>query len=72
MNSRQFFDRVVMLRKFQKEYFATRSKDSLRQSIALEKEIDAEIERVQVILSAQSQQPDNLFSDGYQDNPSYP
>ncbi len=46
MNSRQFFDRVVMLRKFQKEYFATRSKDALHQSIALEKEIDAEIERV--------------------------
>ena len=48
MNARQFFDRVVQLRKFQKEYFATRSKDAFRQSIALEKEIDAEIERVQV------------------------
>ncbi len=65
MNARQFFDRVVMLRKFQKEYFATRSKESLRQSIALEKEIDTEIERVQAVLNNQSQQPDNLFPNGY-------
>lgn len=50
MNARQFFDRVAQLRKFQKEYFATRSKDALRQSIALEKEIDTEIERVQALL----------------------
>lgn len=39
MNARQFFDRVVQLRKFQKEYFATR-KDALHQSIALVKEIE--------------------------------
>lgn len=64
MNARQFFDRVVMLRKFQKEYFATRSKESLHQSIALEKEIDAEIERVQNILSEQIEQSPNLFSNG--------
>lgn len=64
MNARQFFDRVVQLRKFQKEYFATRSKEALRQSIALEKEVDAEIERVQAVLAKQNQQtPPNLFSD---------
>lgn len=40
MNARQFFDRVVQLRKFPKKYFATRSKDVLHQSIALEKEIE--------------------------------
>lgn len=63
MNARQFFDRVAQLRKFQKEYFATRSKESLHQSIALEKEIDAEIERVQALLAQKPnvQQP-NLFS----------
>lgn len=63
MNARQFFDRVAQLRKFQKEYFATRSKESLHQSIALEKEIDAEIERVQALLAQKQdvQQP-NLFS----------
>jgi hypothetical protein len=62
MNSRQFFDRVVQLRKFQKEYFATRSKDALRQSIALEKEIDAEIERVQSILNNKPVEQPNLFN----------
>ena len=63
MNARQFFDRVAQLRKFQKEYFATRSKESLHQSIALEKEIDAEIERVQALIAQKQdvQQP-NLFS----------
>lgn len=62
MNARQFFDRVVQLRKFQKEYFATRSKDALRQSIALEKEIDTEIERVQAALNDKPVEPPNLFS----------
>lgn len=63
MNARQFFDRVAQLRKFQKEYFATRSKESLHQSIALEKGIDAEIERVQAFLAQkQNVQQPNLFS----------
>lgn len=61
MNARQFFDRVVQLRKFQKEYFATRSKDALRQSIALEKEIDAEIERVQTLVNNKPVEPPTLF-----------
>lgn len=61
MNARQFFDRVVQLRKFQKEYFATRSKDALRQSIALEKEIDAEIERVQALVNNKPVEPPTLF-----------
>lgn len=61
MNARQFFDRVVQLRKFQKEYFATRSKDALRQSIALEKEIDAEIERVQALVNSKPGESPTLF-----------
>lgn len=60
MNARQFFDRVVQLRRFQKEYFSTRSKDALRQSIALEKEIDAEIERVQSLVKPV--EPQTLFT----------
>lgn len=45
------------------KYFATRSKESLHQSIALEKEIDAEIERVQVLLAHKQDVPQpNLFS----------
>lgn len=63
MTSKEFFDRVAQLRKFQKEYFATRSKESLHQSIALEKEIDAEIERVQALLAQkQNVQQPNLFN----------
>ncbi len=62
MNARQFFDRVVQLRKFQKEYFATRSRESLHQSITLEKEIDAEIDRVQTLLKDKSVEQPNLFS----------
>lgn len=64
MNARQFFDRVAQLRKFQKEYFATRSKDALRQSIALEKEIDTEIERVQAPLKDKPIKQPNLFTNG--------
>lgn len=60
MNSRQFFDRVALLRVHQKEYFATRSRDALMASKALEKEIDAEIERVTAILAA-CESP-NLFN----------
>lgn len=64
MNSRQFFDRVAQLRHFQKEYFSTRSRDALQKSIALEKEIDAEIERVHQILSSKQPEPQqtNLFT----------
>ena len=61
MNARQFFNRVVQLRKFPKEYFATRSKDALYQSIALEKEIDAEIERVQALVNSKPVEPPTLF-----------
>lgn len=57
MNARQFFDRVAQLRKFQKEYFATRNKDVLRQSIALEKEIDDEIARVTALMQSRNTSP---------------
>jgi len=50
MNSRQFFDRVCLMRRLQREYFKTRSRGALEQSKAVEREIDAEIERVQKIL----------------------
>lgn len=62
MNARQFFDRVTYLRKFQKEYFATRSQDALHKSIALEKEIDTEIARVQAIMNNKKQEQPNLFN----------
>lgn len=62
MTSRQFFDRVVQLRRLQKDYFATRSRESLQQAKALEKEIDQEIERVRKILAQREQSQPNLFT----------
>ena len=47
MNARQFFDKVALMRKLQKEYFRTRSKTALNQSKAVEREVDAEIARVE-------------------------
>lgn len=46
MNAKQFFEKVVLMRRFQKEYFKTRSPFVLEKSKAIEKEIDNEIERV--------------------------
>ena len=65
MNARQFFDRVSVMRKFQKEYFRTRSQTVLRQSKALEREIDAEIERVNAIIGNDRKEPSqpNLFGE---------
>ena len=63
MSAKDFFYKVAELRYYQKKYFATRSRDSLQQAKALEKEIDDEIVRVQKILaSRQQQQPPNLFN----------
>lgn len=51
MNPRQFFERVKVMRHFQKEYFKTHSPTALRQSKALELEIDQEIDRVNRLLN---------------------
>lgn len=51
MDAKQFFDKVVFMRKCQKEYFRTRATSALRQSKAVEKEIDNEIERVLNIIN---------------------
>jgi hypothetical protein len=50
MDARQFFERVKIMRHFQKEYFKTRSRTALQQSKALEREIDTEIDRVNRLL----------------------
>ena len=50
MNPKQFFDRVSLMRMKQKEYFKTRSKVALQASKNLEREIDAEIDRVNRII----------------------
>lgn len=46
------FGKVTAMRQAQREYFKTRSQSALRQSKALEREVDAEIERVNKILGA--------------------
>lgn len=55
MNPRQFFDLVADMRSSQKEYFRTRSSQSLQKSKELEKKVDAEIERVNNIINPSPQ-----------------
>lgn len=63
MNARQFFDRVAYLRQLQKQYFKTRDKTVLSQALAVEKEVDDEIARVQSFLQIDKQiQDKNLFN----------
>ena len=42
----EFFDLVSQMRQAQKEYFKTRNTSILQQSKSLERQVDAEIERV--------------------------
>ena len=66
MNARQFFDKVCMMRKYQKAYERTHSQLSYNQSKLIEKEIDAEIERVQNIIREREQkeyEQNNLFTE---------
>lgn len=51
MNPREFFDKVSLMRKAQKEYARTRSGRSLTDSRRLEKEVDAEIERANKVMT---------------------
>ena len=46
MTAKEFFMLVSQMRQAQKEYFKTRNQTVLQQSKALEKQVDAEIERV--------------------------
>lgn len=65
MNAKQFFDRVTIMRKYQKEYFRTRSQAALKLSKALEIEIDAEITRVNALMEKEQKEPiqKNLFEE---------
>lgn len=46
MNAKEFFDKVVEMRRLQKEYFRKRDAMILKKSKQVEAEIDAEIKRV--------------------------
>ncbi len=61
MNSREFFEKVALMRRMQREYFKTRSNTALGKSKALEREVDAEIERVNAILGIRQPSEQNLF-----------
>lgn len=66
MDAKTFFTKVVLMRKAQKEYFKTRSQTALRNSKAIEAEIDREIERVNKITGVENiakPQQINLFND---------
>lgn len=62
MDARQFFTLVSRMRQAQKQYFKTRNNNDLRTSKQLEKEIDAEIKRINEIL--QRKRTLNCFSLG--------
>lgn len=47
MNAKEFFEKVVEMRKLQKAYFAKRDAAVLTQCKAVEREIDAEIKRIE-------------------------
>ena len=63
MKPREFYDKVVQMRRMQKEYFKSRSSIALQKSKQLEKEIDDEITRVEGILGRSEAQPHqgNIF-----------
>ena len=50
MTARDFFNLVREMRKTQRSYFLTRSKELLEKSKQLEQEVDREIARVDAIL----------------------
>ena len=56
MNAREFFELVSKMRKAQKDYFATRTNDALSKSKQLEREVDAEIKRVDTIIKGDAVQ----------------
>ena len=60
MDAKSFFDKVSRMRKAQKEYFRTKSGRALNESKQLEREIDAEIERVNIVM-AERQNPKMNF-----------
>lgn len=55
MNAKEFFDLVCEMRKNQKAYFKTRDAVALSESKRLERQVDAEIERVNNILNDKQQ-----------------
>ena len=53
MNAKEFYDTVKAMREAQKEWFKTKSRVAIVRSKVLEKKIDQEIERVEVLMNPQ-------------------
>lgn len=60
MNSKEFFDSVSELRRWQREYAKTRRAEAWRKVKKLEQVVDVEIARVCAILGTAAKQP-NIF-----------
>ena len=66
MKPKEFFDKVVAMRKAQKNYFKFRSSAYLQTSKRLEREIDDEIKRVEAVLAEEERKnKPSLFGDGF-------
>ena len=63
MNAKVFFGKVSLMREAQREYFRTRSRTALARAQKIEKEIDAEIERVNAIIGKSKYVQTSLFGD---------
>ena len=61
MDAKEFFDKVVQMREAQKKYFRMHTSADLAAAKKLEKEIDAEIERVQNIMKPKEPTQADLF-----------
>ena len=57
MDTQQFISKVCAMRKYQKEFFKTHDAQALRQSKALEKEVDDMIAQNAATLHQQPRQP---------------
>ena len=53
MDSQEFFNKVALMRQLQQEYFRTKSRFILAICKDAEREIDAEIKRVDAIIGSQ-------------------
>lgn len=61
MTPKEFYDKVVEMRKAQKEYFRFRAPSALSKSKQLEAEIDAEIKRVELLSEKEKARQTSLF-----------
>ena len=61
MNSREFFDKVSRMRDLQRSYTKSRNRSVLNKCKTVEREVDAEIARVNAILGIRQTDEPNMF-----------